>query len=242
MLIPGLVSVTFKKHTAREVLGLLEKTQLRAIEWSEGWHVHLGNLDEAADIRELCKEKGISIVALGSYYKLGENQDFTPVLELALALGAPTIRIWAGKKSSLIVSPESFASLAREAEHLAQRCSASGIEIAFEFHKDTLTDTNAGAAALLALAPSCKSLWQPIGDLSRQERKDGLGMLSQKLAYLHVFYMNGTLKRPLQEGVEEWKGYLAKISGDHYALLEFVMNDREDQFLDDAATLYQLVR
>ncbi|WP_172635086.1 sugar phosphate isomerase/epimerase family protein [Sphaerochaeta pleomorpha] len=218
------------------------KAQLKAVEWSEGWHVHLGNPAEAAEVRQLCKERNITIVALGSYYKLGENQDFAPVLELAQALGAPTIRIWAGKIPSREVKPASFASLAKEAETLAQQCSLEGIEIAFEFHKDTLTDSNESAAKLLSLAPSCKSLWQPIVALSLQERKAGLERITQRLAYLHVFFMNGPVKRPLQEGVEEWKGYLSNLAGDHYALLEFVMGDREDQFLEDAATLHQLVR
>jgi sugar phosphate isomerase/epimerase len=242
MIIPGLVSVTFKKLDVPSVLHLMEKTNLKAIEWSEGYHVHVDNLPSAYEVRKLCSEKQIEIVALGSYFKLGQNHDFTPILKLALALEAPTIRIWAGTKPSQAVNEATFVAMAQEAEAIARHCASKNIVIAFECHKDTLTDTNESTARLLALAPSCKSLWQPTVALSLEERKQGLKMLSQKLVNLHVYYMKGAVKRPLEEGKEEWKDYLSQVKGTHYALMEFVMGDKEEQFIEDALVLHQLVR
>jgi len=243
MLTAGLVSATFKEKEASEVLGLCKGAGLKAIEWSEGHHVRLGMTEEAERLSSCCRDEGVEIVGLGSYYRLGQGMAFQPVLDLALALGAPLIRIWAGTKPSVAVDEAEFASLAEEAQAVGGQALKEGVQVSFEWHKNTLTDTNESALRLLQTASSCKTLWQPTVALSVEERKEGLHCLGERLANLHVYYWHDPdgKRRPLSEGISLWKEYFAQVSGDHYALLEFVMDDRVEQFKADALTLQKMV-
>jgi hypothetical protein len=52
-------------------------------------------------VRQQTLEAGLQIAAYGSYYRLGTGQlPFQSVLETAISLGAPTIRVWAGTVGS----------------------------------------------------------------------------------------------------------------------------------------------
>ena len=100
MIIPGLVSATFKTESPDFVLAALKKADLHAVEWSENWHIPAGDTALARDLRERTLAQGAEIAAYGSYYRLGQNsnpaKDFLPTLQSAAALGAPLIRIWGG--------------------------------------------------------------------------------------------------------------------------------------------------
>lgn len=243
MLIPGMVSATFRSLPASEVLSLCQKANLSSIEWSEGNHVRLGEDDQAKELAIRCNGEGVSVVALGSYYKLGMGMDFHPVLSLAKAIGAPLIRIWAGTKPSVAVDASEFSALAAEAEMVGKAAKEEGMTVAYEWHKNSLTDTNASAMKLLEATPSCDTLWQPTVALSPDERCDGLSHLGTRLRNLHVYYWDDEGKRrPLSEGKDLWQRYFATVSGDHHVLLEFVMDNSPERFLEDAKTLEGMVR
>ena len=95
MIIPGLVSATFKTESPDFVLAALKKADLHAVEWSENWHIPAGNAALARDLRERTLAQGAEIAAYGSYYRLGQNsdpaKDFLPTLQSAAALGAPPV-------------------------------------------------------------------------------------------------------------------------------------------------------
>ena len=88
---------------------------------------------------------------------------FAQSLASAEALGAPTLRIWAGTKPSAEADAAYRAKLAGEAAMLAGMAAGKGIKLAFEWHRDTLTDTNESALRLLSDAghPNLYCLWQP---------------------------------------------------------------------------------
>lgn len=91
MIIPGLVSATFKTESPNFVLAALKKADLHAVEWSENWHIPAGDTALARDLRERTLAQGAEIAAYGSYYRLGQNsdpaKDFLPTLQSAAALG-----------------------------------------------------------------------------------------------------------------------------------------------------------
>lgn len=244
MITPGLVSQTFKERSRDEVLSLMVRSGLKAIEWSEGNHVKLHHIDDAKETEKRCTELGIKIVALGSYYRLGQGMDFAPVLALAKALTAPVIRIWAGTRASKDVDATTRKTLEAECERISALALEDGIQVVSEWHKNTLTDTNASALALLSHCPSLKTLWQPTVALGVAERIAGLSSLGEHLVNLHVYaWSEGDGKRlPLEDGIELWREYLQVVSGDHYALLEFVKDNTDAQFLSDARVLKELVR
>jgi hypothetical protein len=75
---------------------------LGAIEWGGDVHVPPGDLARAREICHITRDAGLSVVAYGSYLRLGENDqpDFCAVVETTRELGAPAVRVWAGKRGS----------------------------------------------------------------------------------------------------------------------------------------------
>lgn len=249
MIIPGLVSVTFRDQPAEWIIGQCCAAKLKAIEWSENIHVFAGDENGSAALYRQTKEAGLAVAAYGSYYRLGEQKEpakvFMESLKSAVALHAPVIRIWAGTKPSAEVDEAEFANLAGEAALVSELAQEYGIKVALEWHRNTLTDTNETAMKLLkeAAHPNLYCLWQPTVALSMQERLTGLALLGDRLLNLHIYYWPGDVKRPLKEGVSEWRQYLGKVNQDvvRYGLMEFVMDGTKEQFLEDAKALHRLL-
>src|SRR6185312_7605034 len=104
MISPGLVSITFRALTPAEVIALVRQAGLRGIEWGGDIHVPHGDAGRAREVRGLTQGAGLQVAAYGSYYKAGVSEDaglaFGRVLETAVTLGAPVIRVWAGGAGS----------------------------------------------------------------------------------------------------------------------------------------------
>ena len=242
-----MVSVTFRSLSAGEVIRLAAENRLEAVEWSENAHVMPGDPEGAARLRHDTEAAGLTVAAYGSYYRLGEYDDpeetFRRSLVSAVALGAPTLRVWAGVKPSAEADEAYRARIAREAARIADMAAQEGVKVAFEWHKDTLTDTNASAMRLLADAahPNLYCLWQPTVALSPRERVEGIRLLEDRLVNCHVYSWPDGNRSPLNAA--EWKLYLdaADCGGSHYALMEFVRDDAPEQFAEDAARLIDLI-
>ena len=245
--IPGVVSATFKALPAQEVIRLAVENHLEAVEWSENAHVQPDDPEDAAALRRATLDAGLQIAAYGSYYRLGEYDDpaavFARSLRSAESLGAPTIRVWAGVKPSAEADETYRAKLAEEAAMIAGLAAEKGIRVAFEWHKNTLTDTNESALRLLREAghPNLCCLWQPTVALTPAQRVAGIRLLGDRLVNCHVYSWPDGTRGPLNQA--EWKLYLdaATCGGSHFALLEFVRDNSPEQFASDAARLIDLI-
>jgi 3-dehydroshikimate dehydratase len=239
-LMPGLVSVTFRQLTPAEIVALAAEHGMAAIEWGGDVHVPTGDLAVAREVAARCAGAGIAVEAYGSYYRA--SGDFAPVLETALALGAPRIRVWAGERGS---SAETDRAVVvdglRKAANLA---AAAGVEVAVEYHANTLTDTLPSALELFREAPELKPYWQPPIGSSLQDALAAVPALEPVAA--HVFSWDDIGRRlPLAERVELWEPVLARLAalpGTRYALLEFVRDDDPRAFAEDAAVLRAWLR
>ena len=249
--IPGAVSATFRKTplSADEVIALLRECGLKAVEWSENAHVFPDDPEGAEALRRKTEAAGLRVAAYGSYYRLGENEDplkaFQKSLVSAAALGAPVIRVWAGVKASADTGPEERLRLAREAALIAEEAQKRGIKTAFEWHKNTLTDTNESAKRLLdeACHPNLYCLWQPTAALTPRERAEGIRLMGGRLLNFHVYSWPDGRRGPLNAA--EWQYYFdaaGALTGERCALLEFVRDDDPDQFRRDARTLLELLQ
>ena len=247
--IPGAVSATFKKMSlsADDVIALAASCGLKALEWSENVHVFPDDPEGAKALKERTEAAGLRVAAYGSYFRLGENADplsaFKRSLVSARALGAPLIRIWAGTKPSSEVGEEERRALCAEAARIGDLAGEAGIRVAFEWHKNTLTDTNLSAKRLLAEAgcPNLYCLWQPTAALTPRERCEGIRMMGDRILNFHVYSWPDGKRGPLNAA--EWQYYFdaaAGLEGEHCALLEFVRDDSPDQFKSDARTLLDL--
>ena len=248
--IPGAVSATFKKLplSVEEIIALLKECGLRAVEWSENAHVFPDDPKGAAELRRKTVDAGLRVAAYGSYFRLGENenpgQEFEKSLLSAEALGAPVIRVWAGTKASQDVSEAERCCLTQEAALIADMALRKSIQVAFEWHKNTLTDTNESAERLLREAnhPNLYCLWQPTVALTPRERTAGIRKMGERLLNFHVYSWPDGKRGPLNAA--EWQYYLDAAEGlmaERCALLEFVRDDSVDQFRQDAKTLINLL-
>ena len=250
MIHPGLVSVTFRKLSPAEIVALVKQAGLKGIEWGGDVHVPSGDLGRAREVREITHENGLSMAAYGSYYRVGQSESagmsFEKILETAVELGAPMIRVWAGGAGSDTVDEEGRWKIIRDFRAIADLAARAGVSVASEFHGGTLTDTNESAGRLLVEVdhPNVFTLWQPHNGEETAECVRGLRELLPKVGNAHVFHWWPTAaeRHPLAEGAERWAQFLTLLKqapGDRFALLEFVQGDEPEAFLRDAATLKQ---
>lgn len=247
-MLTGLVSITFRKLSPSEIVALVCQAGMQAVEWGGDIHVPPGDLARAGEVGRITREAGLQSLCYGSYFRLGESEEnglsFSSVLETAAALGASSIRIWPGTKSSADADAAYREKLILESASISGQAAKANITVCYEFHAHTLTDTLESAQNLLQSAahPNLKTLWQPPNGMDPALSIAGLEQLLPLVHHLHVFHWWPTSaeRHPLSAGQANWKLYLDALRRAKQPLpllLEFVRNDSPEQFLEDAATL-----
>ena len=246
MFLPGLVSITFRQLSVEEIIALVAQAGLAAVEWGGDVHAPHGDEARAQAVARMGADAGLHVAAYGSYYRVGhpETGPFEAVLASAVALGAPHIRVWPGRQGSDSADEAYFQNVVADSRRIGDLAQAERTGIVYEFHANTLTDTNAAAVRLLQTVnhANVRPLWQPARYAAPADNLAGLEALRPWLEYLHVFHwhLQTGERRPLAEGEDLWQDYLAQAGHPdrtRYALLEFVQDDAPEAFLRDAATL-----
>ena len=250
----GLVSVSFRTFSPREIIDLCTDCGLEGIEWGADVHVPPGDSARASQVAKMTADAGLSVAAYGSYYFLGgdtEESRFADILDTAVKLGAPVIRVWAGRKPSAESTDQDWLNAIEDSRRIADLAAKEQIKIAYEYHQGPLTDTNESALKLLDSVdhPNVFTFWQPPNGKPRDYCLKGLQALidAGKLSSLHVFHWWPGYKdrHLLQEGSDPWLAYLQQAieaPGDRFACLEFSKDDDPANTRQDAATLIQLIR
>lgn len=257
MLKTGLTSISFRKLDIDTIIEAVKKVQLDAIEWGGDIHVPHGDLKAAESVRSKMDIAGLEVSSYGSYYYAGFSEQngliFKDVLASAKALGAPTIRIWAGKKNYEDCTKEEIENVVKDTWTAADMAYEEGIKIAFEFHSSTLTNTNK-STKLFAEEVKHKNVlfyWQPIIRESVEYCSEGLSYLINEdiLSNIHVFNWtyeeDKIVRRLLKDGVDRWENYIDILNAkkeDRYLLIEFVKDDSLESFYKDGETLKNLTR
>jgi sugar phosphate isomerase/epimerase len=177
---------------------------------------------------------------------------FSSVLDTAVELGAPTIRVWAGNKDSKDADDVYRRKVADDLIRIGSIAEKKNISISLEYHVHTLTDCNESAVKLIKEVShnNVMNYWQPPVNttITHEECKKGLKAVLHKLTNIHVYqwtYVNDEYIRfPLIDGYSQWKEFfeIAKTTcKDHYAMLEFIKNDSLEQLNKDAETLNRLI-
>lgn len=250
MLYTGLCSITFRNLSASEVIKLAQQAGLDGIEWCAEPHVPPGDLEEATSVKDQTIAVGLKVCSYGSYYRATDNDaPFADVLDSAVALGAPVIRIWAGNIGSAD-SPQSNRDTV--AEHIRRAVIAArevDITIALEYHDNTLTDTQESAHRLLKEVglPDLTLYWQPRAGGAFDKNLDELKAALPHLSHVHCFHWGAggwNDRHALLDGVHPWQNYLnvvQTVEGDHSIIIEFVKDDAPEQLLEDAKVLKALL-
>lgn len=234
-------SVTFREKTVEEILRIAAENDIACVEWGGDVHVPPGLIAEAKRVLSLMQAQNMRALSYGSYFKLLCGMDFTPYAESAAALGAKTIRIWAGdswrRKRTFGEDEKTFA-----AEELRKVCLLAqdyGLTVCLEKHRYTLTENAAVARALIEAVgmPNLKSYWQPNPELSIEENLGAIETLSDYITNVHVFSWTADNARlSLKNGEDAWKRYIDALGARAY-ILEFVKGDSQVQFAEDVNTL-----
>ena len=244
----ALASVTFNARSIEEIIDLVKKAELSAIEWGGKTHVKAGDTDAAKKAYALSRENNIPISGYGAYYYGLPEEDFAPTLENALILEAPIIRIWAGKGYAKSEEyPEDLRQkITENLQSAAEKAKKYGITVATEYHLNTLTDNINSTLRLLAEAPDLCTYWQPrhhpVQEIE-QEVAD-IKALGKRLVNVHAFANIDYVRYPLDTWSEKWTRYIAALrtyANAGHAAIEFVKDDTEQQFFADAKTLNALL-
>jgi len=252
MIKPGLVSVTFRPLSTDNIIKLCAENNLNAIEWGGDIHVPHGDLKRAQAVGNTTRNAGLTTCAYGSYYQVAESLNkqlsFQCVLDTAKALGAPMIRVWAGSKNSEDADDAYWKAVIDESHQMSELALKEKIEIAFEFHSNSLTNTAQSAQKLVSqIARKNTGLyWQPIHGLTVDQNCEGLKQIMPWLRSVHVFHWwpDYTQRFLLSEGIEKWISFFSLIKSDgknRFALLEFVKDDSIENFIKDVQTLKTLL-
>lgn len=251
MLTGGLVSISFRSMEPRAIVTMVAKAGLKGIEWGGDIHVPHGDIRRARDVREMTLDAGLVPCSYGSYYRAGEpagdnNPEFGTVLDSTNTLEAPVVRVWCGRRASDQADDDYRKRVVDDLEKIGETARERDVVVACEYHANTLTDTNESARKMFREIASDNVIpyWQPPGGMTHAEQTEGLKALLPTLGNLHVFHwemVDGKRERkPLAQGREHWIEWLqlaARTGRNHWALLEFVRNDSQEQFAQDAQTL-----
>ncbi|MFI3283907.1 MAG: TIM barrel protein [Erysipelotrichaceae bacterium] len=241
----GLVSVTFRKLEPEEIIQLVKETGLDGIEWGSDIHVPVGNIEKAAHIANLMQANGLETISYGSYYRVGESDNFQLIIDTAKSLKTTNIRVWAGRKNHDQFTPLEKQALINDAKRICEMAKEASMSISFEYHGKTYTNTHASTIDLLSEInmENNYSYWQPLSNASEKEKMENVKQLYQdkKLMNIHIFHWDEN-NHPflLSEGKELWANRLKDINC-NALLIEFVKEDSIENFYKDAQTLNELV-
>lgn len=251
MFTPGLVSVTYRPLTPDEIISAAVRSGLSAIEWGGDVHVPHGDLAAAETVGRKTREAGLSVISYGTYYKAGAYGDafrpvFSSMLDTAEALGAPSLRLWAGTKGTKDTDAAGRARLVDELRVCASMAAERGLRIAFEYHGGTLTDNAVSARRLIEEigADSARLYWQPNQHVSHEENIQNLKTVLPCVTNVHVFAWEGGSRFPLADHESRWRDYLSLLNDgkDHGLLLEFVPDNDPAILPREARTLLSWLR
>jgi len=240
----GITSITFRNKSVEQIVEFAERAEVDCIEWGSDVHVLPSDINTAEKVLNLCERANLKICSYGTYYVLGKNMNFDGYLKSCNAMKCKRMRIWAGKKSSSSISKQERDSLVQECRDIAERAAACGIELCFEYHRNTLTDTKESAAALLKSIDrkNVFTYWQPNPEIEEEEKFREIEMLHPYIKTIHFFNWKGKNTRFLmQEGKNVWKDYVRRIDMDVPYLLEFTLDDDEENAISDIDTMKDIL-
>ncbi|HJV98670.1 MAG TPA: sugar phosphate isomerase/epimerase [Arthrobacter sp.] len=237
-LTPGLCSVTLRHSTIAEVAGIAAEAGLAGLEW--GTDVHVRDDASADEAREATLAAGLEVLSLGSYYRAGSFAGFDAVAHLAARLDAPRIRVWAGERGSAGSDSELWAAVVRDTRRIAAVAGHHGLEIAFEYHGGTLTDTPDSTLRLLQDVDrdNVGTYWQPAVGLSDQAALASLRQVIPFVTGVHCFSWWPEQERlPLSGRKQLWQSaadVLREAGRPFDMMLEFVADDFPENVSHDA--------
>ena len=257
----GLVSISFRKKSIKELIKATKESGLEYIEWGGDVHVPMGNVKLAREVRRKMHGAGLKCASYGSYFGLMYHCDehyplpFKKVLKTAKALGAKTVRVWLGwpkcgckKGHEQYICKKGYAHAVNTARELCNKAKKFGLTLSIECHFATLTDDYHDTLRFIGDV-GCDNLrlyWQPNHSKSFEYNLEALKALLPYITNVHVFNWNETGdKFPLCDGECQWKQYLEVLndenSKERICFLEFMPDGELTTLPSESKTLNTLL-
>lgn len=241
----GLVSISFRKHSPREILDAMKAARLTHIEWGSDVHAPCTDLDKVKQIADLQKEYGITCSSYGTYFRLG----VTPIEELegyiaaAKLLGTNVLRLWCGDKSGEDMTKAQKDELIAQCKRAAEIAERHGTVLCMECHKKTFTQNLGDALGLMKAMNSLHfgMYWQPFQWQTVEQNLAYAEAIAPYAHHIHVFQWKDAEKFSLVEGIGEWQAYLGKFSTPRTLLLEFMPDDKLSTLQREADALRMII-
>lgn len=240
----GLVSISFRQHSPRQILEAVKAAGLSCIEWGSDVHAPCHDTARLAEVVALQQEFGISCCSYGTYFRLGVTplEELPAYIRAAKVLGTHILRLWCGDRNCQDYTPESRAALLAACKAAAALAQQEHVIFCLECHNNTFTNTVDGALWLMEQvdSPHFRMYWQPNQLRTTEENLRYARIIAPYTRYLHVFHWLGPDKFPLREGTALWQQYLPCFPGDHALLLEFMPDGKIETLFTEAQTLTEL--
>lgn len=245
----GLCSVTLRHLDVAGVVRTAADAGLDVIEWGGDVHVPPGDAEAARHAHQVTVHSGLRVGSYGSYYLRhgGDLAEWKEIVRTARLLEAPRIRVWAGSQGSAEASEGHRARVVADVRQACDVAAEHDIEVAFEFHGNTLTDDVESTLRLLREIdrPNIATYWQPPVGMPDQQAIAGLHAVLDHVVTVHVFSWWPQRQRlPLMARAELWREVftvLKQTGRDVDALLEFVPDNDQAVLAQEARCLRNLI-
>lgn len=241
----GLVSISFRQHSPKEIIQAVKDAGLTCIEWGSDVHAPPKDIAKLQEIANLQAMYGITCSSYGTYFRLGHTpiEELPAYIQAAKILGTRILRLWCGTQNGQDMTPEAKAHLweqCRQAAHIAQE---NDVILCMECHHGTFTQYPQDAVDLMQNlnSPHFQMYWQPFQWLDTQGSFAVATAVAPYTHHVHVFNWAGDNRYPLADGLDAWRTYLTVLPAPRALLLEFMPDDKLTSLRDEAYALQCLV-
>ena len=241
----GLVSISFRQHTPREIAKAARDAGLTAIEWGSDVHAPPRDAEALDAIVNLQKEYSLSCASYGTYFRLGE----TPLDELfdyiaaAKHIGTHVLRLWCGTKSGAEYTTAEKENLFLQCKKAAEIAAKENVILCMECHKSTYTQSLPHVIELIKVVNSShfRMYWQPFQWQEIEQNIAYAKAIAPYTHHVHVFHWKGKQRLSLEDGIDEWRNYLGLLPPPRTLLLEFMPDDRLQTLPHEVHILKKLI-
>ena len=242
---PGLVSISFRQNTQREILEMMKRADLKYIEWGSDVHAPHRSLGMLSELAQLQAQFGVTCSSYGTYFRLGETptEELEYYISAAKTLGTDVLRLWAGRKCGKdmpLSELEKFMDACWRAADIAER---EGVKLCLECHANSFTERLEDTLMLMDNVDSdrFRMYWQPFRNRSFEENLEYLKKTEQYVENIHVFNWDANGRYPLEDAIGTWKKYLSVLARPRHLLLEFMPDDQLATLPREAEALKRII-
>lgn len=241
----GLVSISFRSLTPKQIIESAKAAGLNWIEWGSDVHAPCTDIPRLEEIVKLQEDANIRCSSYGTYFRIGVTpaEELPGYIRAAKILGTDILRLWCGDKGSELYTDAEQEALYDECRKLAAIAEKEHVTLCMECHNNTMTDRVDAAYNLMQAvnSPAFRMYYQPNQFRTVEENIAYAKRLAPYTDHIHVFNWESVNRYPLGEAIEIWRKYLSCFAGDHTLLLEFMPDNMVESLPTEANALFKIV-